>query len=81
MHFVNLYYTEKVVDLTLTPDKAFFLGQLPGKLQAMKLKVENYTIADGKVRLTLKLRQKDYLNTIQKLLGSLDGMFTIDEMN
>ena len=80
MHFVNLHYSEKMVDLTLVPDKPFGLPALPQKLKDLKMNVVSYALSGGKVRLTLRLRQKDYLNAIQKLMDSLDG-YTIEELN
>ena len=80
MHFVNLHYSEKVVDLTLVPDKPYDLPALPQRLKEHKINVENYVLSGGKVRLTIRLRQRDYLNAIQKLMNTLEG-FTIEEMN
>lgn len=80
MHFVNLHYTEKVVDLTLIPGKPYDLPTLPQLLKQQRINVETYAIQEGKVHLTLRLRQKDYLTTIKNLMDSLDG-FTIEEMN
>ena len=80
MHFVNLRYTEKVVDLTLIPGKPYDLPTLPQLLKQQRINVETYAIQEGKVHLTLRLRQKDYLTTIKNLMDSLDG-FTIEEMN
>ncbi|MBR1509083.1 MAG: MgtC/SapB family protein [Bacteroidales bacterium] len=80
MHFVNLHYTEKVVDITLVPEKAADLPKLPERLKEYKMKIDNYSIAGGKVHLTLRLRQKDYLNTIQKIMSMLQG-FSVEEMN
>ena len=80
MHFVNLHYTEKVVDLTLIPGKPYDLPTLPQLLKQQRINVETYAIQEGKVHLTLRLRQKNYLTTIKNLMDSLDG-FTIEEMN
>ena len=80
MHFVNLHYTEKVVDLTLIPGKPYDLPMLPQLLKQQRINVETYAIQEGKVHLTLRLRQKDYLTTIKNLMDSLDG-FSIEEMN
>ena len=80
MHFVNLHYSEKVVDLTLVPDKPYDLPTLPQRLKEQKVNVENYTLSGGKVHLTLRLRQRDYLTTLQKLMNTLEG-FSIEEMN
>ena len=80
MHFVNLHYNEKTVDLVLSPDKPYDLPALPERLKKEKITVESYSIQGGKVRLTLRMRQKDYLTTLRKLMDTLEG-FTIDEMN
>lgn len=80
MHFVNLHYSEKVVDMTLVPDKPYDLLSLPEKLKKQRVNVESYSISEGKIHLTLRLRQRDYLNTIKNLMDSLEG-FNIEEMN
>ena len=80
MHFVNLHYNEKVVDLTLVPDKPYDLPALPDKLKKQRVTVESYNISGGKIHLSLRLRQRDYLNTIKNLMDSLEG-FNIEEMS
>lgn len=80
MHFVNLHYNEKVVDITLVPEKPYDLPSLPDKLKKQRVNVESYSISGGKIHLTLRLRQRDYLNTIKNLMDTLDG-FHIEEMN
>jgi putative Mg2+ transporter-C (MgtC) family protein len=80
MHFVNLHYNEKVVDRTLVPEKPYDLPSLPDKLKKQRVNVESYSITGGKIHLTLRLRQRDYLNTIKNLMDSLEG-FHIEEMN
>ena len=80
MHFVNLHYSEKVVDMTLVPDKPYDLPSLPEKLKNQRVNVDSYSISGGKIHLTLRLRQRDYLNTIKNLMDSLEG-FNIEEMN
>ena len=80
MHFVNLHLSERLVDLTLSPDKPYDIPELPERLKKENIKVDTYAIQGGKVRLTIRVRQKDYLITIRRLLDILDG-FTIEEMN
>ena len=80
MHFVNLHYSEKLVDLILVPEKAYDLPTLPQRLKQQKVNVESYSLSGGKVHLTLRLRQRDYLNTLQQLINTLEG-FTIEEIN
>ena len=79
MHFVNLHYAEKAVQLVLAPDKGSRLTQVPEMLKPYRNKVASYDISEGKVRLTFLLRQKDYLNTLQDILNTFEG-FTIEEM-
>ena len=80
MHFVNLHFNEKVVELTLVPEKPYDLPSLPDKLKKLKVNIESYSLSGGKIHLTLRLRQRDYLNTIKTLMDSLEG-FHIEEMN
>lgn len=80
MHFVNLHYSEKVVDLTLVPDKPYDLPTLPQLLKKQRINVDSYSISGGKIHLSMRLRQRDYLTTIKNLMDSLEG-FTIEEMN
>ena len=80
MHFVNLHYSEKVVDLTLVPEKPYDLPSLPTRLKKQRVNVESYSISGGKIHLSLRLRQRDYLNTIKTLMDTLEG-FNIEEMN
>jgi putative Mg2+ transporter-C (MgtC) family protein len=80
MHFVNLHYSEKIVDITLVPDKPYDIPALPEKLKEERINVESYSIQGGKVHLTIKMRQRDYIATLKKLMAALEG-FTIDEMN
>jgi len=80
MHFVTLHYNEKVVDITLVPNKPYDLPSLPDQLKKQRIDLETYAISGGKIHLTLRLRQRDYLNTIKNLMDSLEG-FTIEEMN
>lgn len=80
MHFVNLHYNEKVVDITLVPNKPYDLPNLPDQLKKQRINLETYAISGGKIHLTLRLRQRDYLNTIKNLMDSLEG-FSIEELN
>lgn len=80
MHFVNLHYSEKIVDMVLNPDKPYDITALPERLKQEHINVESYSIQGGKVRLSIKMRQREYIATIKKLMAALEG-FTIDEMN
>jgi len=80
MHFANKHFAEKVVDLTLVPEKPYDLPALPERLKQQRINVETYAVSGGKIRLTLRLRQRDYLTTIKNLMATLEG-FNIEEMN
>jgi len=80
MHFINLHFSEKVVEITLVPDSPFRLTALPSRLKAAKMHIERYTVSEGKVHLALRMRHKDYLSAIQRLMETLEG-FSMEEMN
>ena len=80
MHFINLRVAEKVVDITLVPEKSCDLPSLLEKLKTEKYNVETYAMSGGKVHLTLHLKQREYLHSLQKLIDSLDG-YHIEEIN
>ena len=80
MHFINLHFSEKVLEVTLVPDKPFRLTDLPSRLKTARVNVEHYTVSEGKVHLTLRFRHKDYLANVQKLMEGLEG-FSMEEMN
>lgn len=80
MHFINLYVSEKVVDLTLVPPAGYDPLQLPGKLKEMHISVERFSYSAGKIHLSLRFRQKKTMQKLKDLMAQLDG-FTIEDIN
>lgn len=80
MHFVNLHFSDRIVNLVLVPDRPYNLAEVPEKMKSINKKVESFTVVEGKIHLTLHLRQRDYLSSVQAILDSLDG-FTVEEIN
>ena len=80
MHFINLLVSEKVVDITLLPPAGYDPLKLPGELQKMKINVENFAVSGGKIRISLRFRQKNAMARLQEMMNSLEG-FTIEDIN
>ena len=80
MHFINLLVSEKVVDITLLPPAGYDPLKLPGELQKMKINVESFAVSGGKIRISLRFRQKNAMARLQEMMNSLEG-FTIEDIN
>lgn len=80
MHFINMQVSEKVIDITLLPPPGYDPLLLPAKLKEMRINMENYAISSGKIRLSLRFRQKNALVRLKELMAQLDG-FVIEEIN
>lgn len=80
MHFINMQVSEKVIDITLLPPPGYDPLLLPAKLKEMRINMENYAISNGKIRLSLRFRQKNALVRLKELMAQLDG-FVIEEIN
>lgn len=80
MHFINLLVSEKVVDITLLPPAGYDPLKLPGELQKMKINVESFAVSGGKIRLSLRFRQKNAMRRLREVMDTLDG-FTIEDIN
>ena len=80
MHFINLYVSERVVDLTLVPPAGYDPLQLPEKLKEMHFSLERFSYSGGKIRLSLHFRQKNTMRRLRELMAQLEG-FTIEDIN
>ena len=80
MHFINMQVSEKVIDITLLPPPGYDPLLLPAKRKEMRINMENYAISNGKIRLSLRFRQKNALVRLKGLMAQLDG-FVIEEIN
>ena len=79
LHFFHLRYGEKLVEMTLSSAEKDLLSALD-VLKAQGVHVENYALENGKIQLTLRLRNKDYLDRIPQLAAALEG-FRIEALN
>ncbi len=80
LHFFHLRYGEKVVEMTISPTGSDDLLSVMDILKKTGIDVESYSVSDGKLYLTFRLRLHDYLETLQRVVSSLEG-FRIEEMN
>ncbi|MBQ7576531.1 MAG: MgtC/SapB family protein [Bacteroidales bacterium] len=73
MHFLHLHYGEKVVNISVenvSPDDVL------KRLEALKVAgvgVETYAIVGGVVQMTLRLKNKRYLEQMQTVLAIFEG--------
>ena len=80
LHFFHIRYGEKVVELALSSTDSRGLLSVLDILKAQGVNVESYAISDGKLHLTLRLKLRNHLDALLKLLTALDG-FKIEAMN
>ena len=80
LHFFHLRYGVKVVEMTLSSlEKKDLLSALD-VLKKQGVNVENYSIDDGKLQLSVHLKLKDYLSKVRQLAEALEG-FQIESLN
>ena len=79
LHFFHLRYGEKLVELTLASKDKELLSALD-ILKERKVSVEGYSLNDGKLQVSVRLKLKDYLERIKELTTALEG-FQIVSMN
>ena len=80
LHFFHIRYGEKLTEMTLSSTGNKDLLSVLDILKKQGVNVESYSIADGKLHLTLRLKLRHHMEALQKLVQSLEG-FTIEEMN
>lgn len=74
MHLVHRHIAEKVVEVTLSSDGETDPLAVLEKVKALKLKAESYSFSGGKIHLSLRMRQKDSLETLRNLVNKLEGI-------
>ena len=79
LHFFHLRYGEKLVEMTLSSQDKDLLSSLD-VLKAQGVSVESYSLNDGKIQISLRLKLKDYLDQVRKLSAALEG-FRVDALN
>ena len=80
MHLVHRYVAEKVVEVTLSSDGETDPLSVLEQVKKSKLNVESYSFSGGKVHLSLRMRAKDSLQTLQNLVNKLEGI-RIEDLN
>ena len=79
MHFFHRHIAEKVVEVTLSATEEADRLAILDKLKAEKMNVESYSVSGGKVHLSLRMRAKNYVESLRKFVNQLDG-FTIEDL-
>lgn len=80
MHFINMQVGEKVVDITLLPPAGYDPMRIPEKLKELHINMENFAVSSGKIRLSLRFRQKNAMLRLKEMMSQLEG-FVIEEIN
>ena len=80
LHFFHLRYGERVVEMTLSSTENRDLLSVMDILKQAGTDVESYSVYDGKLHVTLRLKLHNYLETLRVLVSALEG-FRIEEMN
>ena len=80
MHFINMQVSEKVMDITLLPPAGYDPLLLPEKLKEMHINMENFAVSGGKIRVSLRFRQKNAMERLKELMTDLEG-FVIEDIN
>ncbi len=74
MHLLHRRIAERMVEVTLSSDGETDPIALLEKIKASKLNVESYSFSGGKIHLSLRMRQKDSLETLRKFVSKLEGI-------
>ena len=80
MHFFHLRYGERLVGLTIVSAGNQDLLKVLDTLKTAGVNVESYTIFDHKIHLTIRLKVKNYVETLHNLVANLEG-FQIEDLN
>ena len=79
MHFFHRHFAEKVVEIAISAEDETDPFAVLDRLRDAKLNVESYSFTGGKVHLTLRMKQKDYMDAIRSFVNKLDG-FKIEDL-
>ena len=80
LHFFHLRYGEKLVELTLSAEEGKDILSALDILKAQGAVVDTYSLNDGKLLVTLRLKLKDSLGKVRELITALKG-FRLESMN
>ena len=79
MYFFHATYGEKRVEITLGSGSEEDILKTLEALKKEKINVESYSLSGGKVHISMRMKQKNYLEDIKKLVTNLEG-FTIEDL-
>ena len=79
MHFFHRYVAEKVVEITLSSDGEKDQLAVLEELKKEHLNLESYSVSEGKIHLSLRMRHKDYIETLRTFVNKLEG-FRIEDL-
>ena len=74
MHLLHRRIAERMVEVTLSSDGETDPITLLERIKASKLNVESYSFSGGKIHLSLRMRQKDSLETLRNFVSKLEGI-------
>jgi len=69
MHFVTKRHGERAVEVKVRPVSGGEVGAILEKLQGLGIDVESFSISEETARFQFRLKNKDYLSTVQSILG------------
>ena len=79
LHFFHLRYGEKLVEMSLSSEEKDLLSALD-VLKAQGVNVESYSLNDGKIQISLRVKLRDYLDRVRQLSKALEG-FKVEALN
>jgi len=81
MYFLRDIHGEKRIHLTLKSEgEEDILSILDAFKKKDKITIESYTIENGKVHLSLRMKHKDYMESVKTVISRLEG-FKIEDLN
>ncbi len=80
MHFITLRYGDRMVSLGVSATDRDTLMKVLSVLGKEGIKVERYSLSDGRLQVSLRLKQRNYTNAIEHILTLLEGV-TIDHLD
>ena len=73
MHFFHLHYGEKVVDITVASDKPNEVLKMLEALKSAGIGVETYSISEGHIHMSLRMRNRRYVEQLHTVLTLFEG--------
>lgn len=82
LHFFHLRFGEKAVDMKLASNGGKELLSALDILKQQGINVETSSISEGKLQLAVRIKLRNYLDTVRQLVSALEkGGFQVEEMN